>query len=111
MRQIGASHKTTGGRARKIGECNRVSPGVGLINESKRKRVRDSHKRICATGPHVPRIFMQGSAGQKARCPLGSDHGDGVSVERPVRSTPVPHSIREARMTTKASSGGELLRK
>ena len=40
MRQIGSSHKTAGRRACKIREGNRVSPGVGLIDESKRKCVR-----------------------------------------------------------------------
>jgi hypothetical protein len=38
LRQINPSHKTASGRSCKIGEGNRVSPGVGLINERKRKR-------------------------------------------------------------------------
>jgi hypothetical protein len=67
MRQISPSDKTARGRSSKIGEGNRVSPGVGLINERKRKRVRGSQQRIFTSGPHVPRIFMQGNARQKAR--------------------------------------------
>ena len=83
LRQINPSHKTASGRSCKIGEGNRVSPGVGLINKSKRKRVRSSHQRIFTGGPHVPRIFMQGNACQKARCSLGSGHGDRISIESP----------------------------
>ena len=85
MRQISTAHKTAGSRARKIGEGNRASPGVGLINESKRKRVRGSQQRIFASGPHVARIFMQGDTSQEARRALGSGHGEGISIVPPER--------------------------
>ena len=50
-RQISVPYKTTGSRPCKIREDNRVSPGVGLIDESKRKRVRGPHKGIPTSGP------------------------------------------------------------
>src|SRR5260370_25408836 len=85
MRQVGSSYKTAGGRSCKIRKGNRVSPGVGLVDESKRNCVHGAHKRVFAIGPHVPRIFMQGNTRQKARCSLGSDRGDGISIEPPER--------------------------
>ncbi len=81
MRQISIAHKAAGGRSGEIREGNRVSPGVGLIDESKGKRVRGSEQRIFTSGAHVSRIFMQGDTRQKARCSLGSDRGDGISIE------------------------------
>src|SRR5258708_7403954 len=89
MRQISIAHEAPGSRACKIGEGNRISPGVGLIDESKHKRVSGSQKRIFASGPHVPRIFMQGNSRQKARCSLRSDRGEGISVEPPEGPGPV----------------------
>src|SRR5258708_5923659 len=86
MRQISIAHEASGSRACKIGEGNRISSGVGLIDESKHKRVGGSKKRIVTSGPHVPRIFMQSDAGQKTRCALGTNGGNGISIkpsERP----------------------------
>ena len=81
MRQISIAHKAAGGRSGEIREGNGVSPGVGLIDESKGKRVRGSEQRIFTSGAHVSRIFMQGNTRQEARCSLGSDRGDGISIE------------------------------
>jgi hypothetical protein len=42
MWQISLAHKTAGRRSCKIRESNRVSPGIGLIDEGKRQRVHGS---------------------------------------------------------------------
>ena len=89
MRQISASHETAGSRSRKIRKGNRVSAGVGLIDESERNCVHGSCKRIFTIGAHVPRIFMQGSSRQKARRSFGSARGDGIPVESSERPASV----------------------
>jgi hypothetical protein len=90
MGQISPPHKTAGSRPCKIREGKRVSPGVGLIDESKGNCVHGSHKWIFAIGPHVSRIFTQGNTCQKVRCSLGSGRGDGISIEPPERLGPIP---------------------
>jgi len=87
--QISISDKTAGSRSSKIGEGNGVSPGVGLIDESKRNCVHGPHKRIFTIGPQVPRIFMQGNTCQKARRSPGGGHGDGISIEPTERPSPI----------------------
>jgi len=66
MRQISIAHKAAGGRSGEIREGNGVSPGVGLIDESKGKRVCGSEQRIFTSGAHVSRIFMQGNTRQES---------------------------------------------
>jgi len=93
-RQISSTRKTAGSRSCKIREGNRISTGVGLINEGKRKCVNGSRKRVCAGRPHVPRIFVQGNARQEACSPLRGDRGDGVSIEPPKRPGTVPPFLK-----------------
>src|SRR6202022_1786783 len=64
--------------------------------------------RICTIRPHVPRIFVQGNAGQKARGSLGSGHGDGISVESAKGPRPIlPFARVVISWIGHAHSGGE----